>query len=76
MTSADNPENTVLTSSARSTTTDRDTSAQSATTESATEPLFLQSPPSCHRGVPGDCAANGVSGPTRRAEVRRDGHCE
>jgi len=23
-----------------------------------------------------DCAANGVSGPTRRAEVRRDGHCE
>lgn len=24
----------------------------------------------------GDCAANGVSGPTRRAEVRRDGHCE
>lgn len=24
----------------------------------------------------GDCAANGVSGPTRRAEVRRDGHRE
>lgn len=24
----------------------------------------------------GDCAANGVSGPIRRAEVRRDGHCE
>ena len=24
----------------------------------------------------GDCAANGVSGPTRRAGVRRDGHCE
>ena len=24
----------------------------------------------------GDCAADGVSGPTRRAEVRRDGHCE
>ena len=23
-----------------------------------------------------DCAANGVSGPTRRTEVRRDGHCE
>ncbi|HKS44461.1 MAG TPA: hypothetical protein VJT49_04975 [Amycolatopsis sp.] len=26
--------------------------------------------------VSGDCAANGVSGPTRRAEVRRDGHRE
>ncbi|MEU6265421.1 transposase family protein [Saccharopolyspora shandongensis] len=24
----------------------------------------------------GNCASNGVSGPTRRAEVRRDGHCE
>jgi hypothetical protein len=24
----------------------------------------------------GDCAASGVSGPTRRAEVRRDGCCE
>jgi hypothetical protein len=23
-----------------------------------------------------DCATDGVSGPTRRAEVRRDGHCE
>jgi glucose-6-phosphate 1-dehydrogenase len=23
-----------------------------------------------------DCVANGVFGPTRRAEVRRDGHCE
>ena len=29
--------------------------------------------PERHRG---DCAANGVSGPTRRAEIRRDGHCE
>jgi hypothetical protein len=27
------------------------------------------------RGV-GDCPGNGVFGPTRRAEVRRDGHCE
>jgi hypothetical protein len=25
---------------------------------------------------PRDCAANGVSGPTRRAEIRRDGHRE
>jgi site-specific DNA recombinase len=24
----------------------------------------------------GDCPGNGVFGPTRRAEVRRDGHCE
>jgi hypothetical protein len=24
----------------------------------------------------GDCSRIGVSGPTRRAEVRRDGHCE
>jgi hypothetical protein len=24
----------------------------------------------------GDCGSNGVFGPTRRAEVRRDGHCE
>jgi hypothetical protein len=23
-----------------------------------------------------DCSKIGVSGPTRRAEVRRDGHCE
>ena len=23
-----------------------------------------------------NCAANGVSGPTRLAEIRRDGHCE
>jgi len=43
MTSADNPENTVLTSSVTSTTTDRDTSAQSATTEKATEPFAAQS---------------------------------
>jgi hypothetical protein len=27
--------------------------------------------------IPGwDCARSGVFGPTRRAEVRRDGHCE
>jgi hypothetical protein len=26
--------------------------------------------------VPRDCAANGVFGPTRRAVVRWDGHCE
>ena len=26
--------------------------------------------------VDGDCARNGVFGPTRRAEVRRDGHRE
>ncbi|MFF1608777.1 LLM class flavin-dependent oxidoreductase [Amycolatopsis sp. NPDC058278] len=26
--------------------------------------------------VHGDCSKIGVSGPTRRAEVRRDGHCE
>jgi hypothetical protein len=24
----------------------------------------------------GDCSKIGVSGPTRRTEVRRDGHCE
>jgi site-specific DNA recombinase len=35
-----------------------------------------------HNGTPHadttdrDCATNGVFGPTRRAEVRRDGHCE
>jgi 2'-5' RNA ligase len=28
------------------------------------------------RNDPGDCFASGVSGPTRRAQVRRDGHCE
>ncbi len=28
------------------------------------------------RRSPGDCFKIGVSGPTRRAEVRRDGHCE
>jgi hypothetical protein len=28
------------------------------------------------REVDGDCSKIGVSGPTRRAEVRRDGHCE
>jgi len=26
--------------------------------------------------VLGDCAVSGVSGPTRRTAVRRDGHCE
>ena len=39
MTSADNPENTIPTSSVTSIMTDRDTSAQPATTESATEPF-------------------------------------
>src|SRR6266567_2218565 len=43
MTSADNPENTVLTSSIASIMTDRDTPTHSATTENATEPLKLQS---------------------------------
>jgi hypothetical protein len=38
MTSADNPENTVPTSSIASIMTDRDTSAHLATTETATEP--------------------------------------
>src|SRR5205823_7699263 len=40
MTSADNPENTVPTSSVTSIMTDRDASAHPATTESATEPIF------------------------------------
>jgi hypothetical protein len=39
MTSADNPENTVPTSSVTSIMTDHDASAHPATTESATDPL-------------------------------------
>jgi hypothetical protein len=52
MTSTDNPENTVPTSSITSITTDRDTSVQSATTGSATEPLDPQSLPALVAGMP------------------------
>ena len=33
-------------------------------------------PSTSSKPVSRDCAANGVFGPTRRAEVRWDGHCE
>ena len=41
-----------------------------------TDHLLIQVEQGDALAISGDCAANGVSGPTRRAEVRRDGHCE
>jgi iron(III) transport system ATP-binding protein len=38
--------------------------------------VVVRGPVTVYSTTAGDCAANGVSGPTRRAEVRRDGHRE
>jgi hypothetical protein len=79
MTSADNPENTVPTSSVTSIMTDNDASAHPATIESATDPLFLQSRNTCQSlnvdPVPGENGSSslivGVINVEDWAEIRR-----